>query len=120
MDAPAPLPAGLLVAWSGDDFTGSAAVMEVMTFAGVPSVLFLDIPTQAQMARFATARGVGIASTARAHGPAWMDIELPSAFAFLKRLGAPLSHYKACSTLDSSPEVGSIGRAIDLAAGIFA
>ena len=46
------LPDGLLVAWYGDDFTGSAAVMEVLTFAGLPSVLFLDLPTPEQLARF--------------------------------------------------------------------
>ncbi len=39
------LPDGRLVAFYGDDFTGSAAVMEVLTFAGLPTVLFLDTPT---------------------------------------------------------------------------
>lgn len=114
------LPDGTLVAWYGDDFTGSAAVMEVLTFAGLPSVLFFDIPTAAQLARFKGARGIGIASTARAHGPEWMDANLPAAFRFLRSVGAPVSHYKVCSTLDSSPEAGSIGRAIDLAAQTFA
>ena len=109
------LPEGLLVAWYGDDFTGSAAVMEVLTFAGLPSVLFLEVPTPAQLARFAGVRGIGIASTARAHGVAWMDAELPAAFATLAGLGAPVAHYKMCSTLNSSPETGSVGRAIDLA-----
>ena len=42
-------PEGPLVAWYGDDFTGSAAVMEVLTFAGLPSVLFLEPPTPAQV-----------------------------------------------------------------------
>ena len=114
------LPDGLLVAWYGDDFTGSAAVMEVLTFAGLPSVLFLDVPTPARLARFRGMRGVGIASTARAHGPGWMDAYLPAALGVLRDLGAPVAHYKVCSTLDSSPEVGSIGRAIDLAAPVFA
>ncbi|MFT3974111.1 MAG: four-carbon acid sugar kinase family protein [Amaricoccus sp.] len=113
------LPEGPLIAWYGDDFTGSAAVMEVLTFAGLPSVLFLDVPTPAQLARFRGARGIGVASTARARGPAWMDAHLPEAFAFLRGVGAPVSHYKACSTLNSSPDTGSIGRAIDLAAAAF-
>lgn len=108
------LPAGPLVAWYGDDFTGSAAVMEVLTFAGLPAVLFLDMPSTDQLARFGDLRGIGIASTARAHGTDWMDANLPDAFATLARLGAPISHYKICSTLDSSPEVGSVGRAIDI------
>ena len=43
-----------------------------------------------------------------------MDAELPKAFAALAALGAPILHYKVCSTFDSSPSVGSIGRAIDI------
>ena len=113
------LPEGLLVAWYGDDFTGSAAVMEVLAFAGLPSVLFLDVPTPAQLARFGAVRGIGIASTARAHGVAWMEAELPRAFATLAGLGAAIMHYKMCSTLNSSPHVGSVGRAIDLALSVI-
>src|SRR5262249_9145055 len=37
----------------------------------------------------------------------------------LKALGARHVHYKVCSTFDSSPKIGSIGRAIDVAAEIF-
>jgi uncharacterized protein YgbK (DUF1537 family) len=39
------LPDGLLLAFYGDDFTGSSAVMEVMTFAGLPAVMFVEPPT---------------------------------------------------------------------------
>jgi uncharacterized protein YgbK (DUF1537 family) len=39
---------------------------------------------------------------------------LPEAFRSLASLGAPIVQYKVCSTFDSSPEVGSIGQAIDL------
>lgn len=113
------LPQGPLVAWYGDDFTGSSAVLEALTFAGLPSVLFLDIPTREQLELFPGSRGIGIASTARAHGPAWMDENLPPAFDWLRRLNAPVTHYKVCSTFDSAPHVGSIGRAIDIAAPRF-
>ncbi len=113
----AQLPPGPLAAWYGDDFTGAAAVMEIFAFAGLPAVLFLDIPNAAQRARFAQCRGIGIAGTARAHGPEWMDQHLPPVFDWLRALGAPLTHYKVCSTLDSSPTIGSIGHAIDIAAG---
>src|SRR4028119_2026497 len=44
---PRVLPDGLLVSFYGDDFTGSTAVMEVLTFAGLPTVLFLGVPTGA-------------------------------------------------------------------------
>lgn len=108
------LPEGMLVSWYGDDFTGSAAVMEVLSFAGLPSVLFFDTPTDAQLARFPGIRGVGIASTARSHGPDWMRANLPGPMGYLAGLGAPFLHYKICSTLDSAPEVGNIGVAMEI------
>src|SRR6185437_5106540 len=37
----------------------------------------------------------------------------------LKALSAPLIHYKVCSTFDSSPETGSIGRAIEIGQDVF-
>ena len=112
---PHALPDGLLVTWYGDDFTGSAAVMEALAFAGLPSVLFFDTPTPQQLARFPGLRGLGIASTARSHGPEWMARHMPTPLAYLAGLDAPFLHYKICSTLDSAPHVGNIGVAIDLA-----
>ncbi len=113
------LPNGLLLAFYGDDFTGSSAVMEVMTFAGLPAVMFVETPTKAQLERFSNYRAIGIASVARAQPPGWMDARLPGAFRALAELKAPVSHYKVCSTLDSSPTVGSIGCAIDIGVPIF-
>lgn len=119
-DNPEPrLPAGLLLCWYGDDFTGAAAVMEVLTFAGLSSVLFLDLPTTEQLERFPDLQCVGVASIARAQSPEWMDDKLPTAFDALSTLGAPLVHYKVCTTLDSSPHTGSIGRAMELGAQVF-
>lgn len=114
------LPAtGPVIAWYGDDFTGSSAVAEVLTFAGLPSVLFLDTPTPHQLARFSGRRGIGIAGVARAHGPDWMERELPPIFEALASLRAPITHYKICSTLDSAPHVGSIGKAADIGGSIL-
>ena len=113
------LPDGPLVAFYGDDYTGSAAVMDVLSAAGLPTVLFLDIPTPAERARFSGYRGIGIAGIARSRDPAWMDRNLPPMFAALAATGAPIAHYKTCSTFDSSPEIGSIGRAIDIGATLF-
>ncbi|MDP0929339.1 four-carbon acid sugar kinase family protein [Paracoccus onubensis] len=106
------------VTWFGDDFTGSAAVMEVLAFAGLPSVLFTDIPSSGMLARFADCRGIGIASTARSHDPGWMEANLPAPLRFLHGLGAPILHYKICSTFDSTPQTGSIGKAIEIGLGI--
>lgn len=113
------LPDGPLVAWYADDFTGAAAVMEVLTFAGLPAMLFLEPPTQEHLAKFPDLKGIGVASTARAQSPEWMDAELPEIFAKLAALNPALMHYKVCSTLDSSPEIGSIGRAIEIGADTF-
>ncbi|SEL08253.1 four-carbon acid sugar kinase family protein [Pacificibacter marinus] len=108
----------LLLAWYGDDFTGAAAVMEVLAFAGLPAMLFLDVPTVDQLARYAHLKAIGVASTARAQSPEWMDQNLPHAFKALLDLSPQLFHYKICSTLDSSPTAGSIGRAIEIAADL--
>jgi uncharacterized protein YgbK (DUF1537 family) len=108
------LPDGPWLAWLGDDFTGSTDAMEALAGAGVPAVLFLQPPLAEDLARFPHARAVGLASTARSQSPAWMDAELPARFGALAALGVPLLHYKVCSTFDSSPAIGSIGRAIDI------
>jgi uncharacterized protein YgbK (DUF1537 family) len=113
------LPDGLLVTFYGDDFTGSSAVMEAFAFAGLPTVLFLDAPTPEQLARFKDYRSIGIAGVARSQSPEWMDVHLPPIYRVLAGLGAPIAHYKVCSTFDSAPQVGSIGRAIDLAVPIL-
>ena len=102
------------ITWFGDDFTGAAAVMEVLAFAGLDTVLFADQPDPDLFARFADCAAIGIASTARTEGPVWMDKNLPAAFKFLKSTGAPLLHYKVCSTFDSSPQSGNIGRAAEI------
>ena len=113
------LPCGPLVAYYGDDFTGASAVMEVMAFAGLPSVMFLTPPTPAELARFADCRCIGLAGISRARPPAWMETHLPPAFAALAGLGAPLVHYKVCSTFDSAPQIGSIGCAADIGARLM-
>ncbi|MGB1023597.1 MAG: four-carbon acid sugar kinase family protein [Paracoccaceae bacterium] len=112
------LPDGPLIAFVGDDFTGSAATMEVLSFAGLPTVLFVAPPTKAQAARFGGMRGIGIATTARSQSPDWMARHLPPLFAHLAATGAPLLHYKTCSTLDSAPHTGSIGKAVELALAV--
>jgi len=113
------LPSGPLLSWYGDDFTGAAAEMEAMSLAGLPAVLFFDVPTATQRAKFADYRGIGLAGAARSKSPAWMEANLPRIFQSLMQIGAPISQYKICSTLDSSPAVGSIGKAIEIALPYF-
>lgn len=109
----------LLLAYYGDDFTGSTDVMESLSRAGLKTVLFLKPPTQTQLASFTGLRAFGIAGGSRAMSPEQMERELPPAFKALKTSGAAFIHYKTCSTFDSSPTVGSIGKAIELGRHVF-
>ncbi|MEM7425440.1 MAG: four-carbon acid sugar kinase family protein [Pseudomonadota bacterium] len=110
---------GPLITWYGDDFTGASAVLEVLSFAGVSAVLFLQAPDEQQLAEFADYRAIGIAGSARSQSPEWMEVSLPTCFSSLAKIAAPIAHYKVCSTFDSAPGTGSIGKAIELAIPIL-
>jgi len=97
-----------------DDFTGSTDVLEGLAAAGVRSVLFLGPPSDEHLRRFSDCQAFGIAGDSRSRSPEWMDEHLPFIFARLRSFGAPVVHYKTCSTFDSSPRVGSIGRAMEI------
>jgi uncharacterized protein YgbK (DUF1537 family) len=108
-----------LLTYYGDDFTGSTDVMEALASNGVPTVLFLGIPSAETAERFADYRAFGIAGTSRSETPAWMDTHLPAIFEWLKALDADICHYKVCSTFDSSPAIGSIGKAIEICKALY-
>ena len=110
----------LLLAYYGDDFTGSTDALEFLTRAGIRTALFIDLPTPELLARFPGLRAVGVAGLTRSLAPEAMEAQLRPAFRALRTLGAPHVHYKVCSTFDSSPTVGSIGRAIEVGAEVFA
>jgi 3-oxoisoapionate kinase len=110
----------LWISFYGDDFTGSADAMEALSLGGVRCVLFLEPPPPEQLReQFPGLRAVGVAGNSRTMTPAQMDAALPPIFTRLKELDAALFHYKVCSTFDSSPSVGSIGRAIDIGQQVF-
>ena len=106
----------ILYAFYGDDFTGSTDVLEQLAEGGVPAVLFLRTPDADLRARFPDARAIGLAGDSRSQSPQWMEEQLPAIYRALSASGAPIVHYKTCSTFDSSPETGSIGRAMEIAA----
>ena len=106
----------LLLAFYGDDFTGSADAMEALTINGVKTALFLGHPTQERLkTRLSNLQAVGISGVSRTMTPTQMDDELPAQFALLNNLEPRLIHYKVCATFDSSPAIGSIGHAADIA-----
>lgn len=107
------------LAFYGDDFTGSTDALEVLAFAGLRCALFLAPPTPQALAALGPLDAFGVAGDSRAMTPAEMDTALPSVFAALAASGAPIVHYKVCSTFDSAPGIGSIGRAMALARSAF-
>ena len=108
-----------LIAYYGDDFTGSADVMEVLQWNGLRTVLFLDAPSPGQLKAFEGLTAFGVAGTSRSMSNEEMDVQLRNAFECLKRSNAAIVHYKTCSTFDSSPLVGSIGKALEVGREVF-
>jgi uncharacterized protein YgbK (DUF1537 family) len=74
------------IGFYGDDFTGATDTLAVATRAGLRTLLFLRVPTRA-------------------------ELDAPAARLFAE-LRTPVVHYKCCSTFDSSPAIGSIGAAV--------
>jgi len=109
----------LLLAFYGDDFTGSTDALEFLSRAGAKTVLFIKPPTPEQLSRYEGLDAIGVAGMTRAMRPNEMEAELRPAFKALKQLGALHVHYKVCSTFDSSPAIGSIGKAMDVGSEIF-
>jgi uncharacterized protein YgbK (DUF1537 family) len=109
----------ILYTYYGDDFTGSTDVLEQFGANGVPAVLFLGTPTPAHLAAFPNVQAIGIAGDSRSRSPEWMSANLPAIFQTLRQFRAPITHYKTCSTFDSSPAIGSIGRAIEIGREVF-
>jgi uncharacterized protein YgbK (DUF1537 family) len=104
----------LLLAYYGDDFTGSTDALEVLTSAGLRTVLFTTPPSREVLASYPDMQAVGLAGISRSLSPLEMSAELSPVFAALRSLGPRHLHYKVCSTFDSSPEIGSIGKAIEI------
>jgi 3-oxoisoapionate kinase len=107
------------ISFYGDDFTGSTDVMEALASHGIKTALFTRIPTPQEFEPFKDYGAIGLAGTSRSQTPQWMNENLPRAFEWLKSLNAKFCHYKVCSTFDSSPEIGSIGRAIEIGLNTF-
>lgn len=112
-------PQTLKLAFYGDDFTGSTDALEVLAFGGLRCALFLSVPTLAQMAMLGGFDAIGVAGASRAMSPDEMDAELPDVLSRLAALTPQIVHYKVCSTFDSAPAVGNIGRVIELSRAAF-
>ncbi|WP_448698404.1 four-carbon acid sugar kinase family protein [Mucilaginibacter sp. AW1-3] len=109
----------LLLAFYGDDFTGSTDALEFLSRAGIKTMLFIEPPTADKLAQYEGLQAIGVAGMTRSMPPAEMEQVLKPAFEALKELAIPHVHYKVCSTFDSSPQIGSIGKAVDIGAEVF-
>ena len=107
-------PRALRLAFYGDDFTGSTDALEVLAFSGLRCALFLSVPTPEQMEALGGFDAIGVAGASRAMSPQEMDDALPNVLRALATLAPQIVHYKVCSTFDSAPAVGNIGRVIEL------
>ncbi len=113
------MPRTLLLAYFGDDFTGSTDALEFLSRAGLRTALFLEPPSRERLAAMPALDAIGVAGLTRSLPPAEMEAVLRPAFAALRDLGPRHVHFKVCSTFDSAPHVGSIGRAIDVGVSVF-
>ena len=109
----------LLLAFYGDDFTGSTDAMEALAANNYRTILFLEPPSEETLKRFPGISCIGVAGTSRSKTPDEMERELRPVFEAFSKIQVPIVHYKTCSTFDSAPEVGSIGKAIEIARHYF-
>jgi 3-oxoisoapionate kinase len=109
----------ILLAFYGDDFTGSTDALEFICRAGAKAILFIEPPTVEQLKLYPGLDAYGVAGKTRSLSPVEMEKILLPAFETMKATGAKHVHYKVCSTFDSSATIGSIGKAIDCGAAVF-
>ncbi|KRE32472.1 type III effector [Paenibacillus sp. Soil724D2] len=109
-----------LLCFYGDDFTGSTDVLEALFQAGLKTILFLEPPSpEVLQEQFQDVDCFGVAGVGRSLSPEEMERELRPIFITMKMTGAVVVHYKICSTFDSSPDIGSIGKAMEIGRDVF-
>ncbi|TRZ40504.1 four-carbon acid sugar kinase family protein [Niallia circulans] len=110
----------LLLAFYGDDFTGSTDAMEMLALQGYRTVLFLDPPDPEELRlNYPDVDCIGIAGISRSLPTEELEAELAPIFERLLNYNPTVIHYKICSTFDSTPELGSIGRVLDIGKRYF-
>lgn len=104
-----------MIGFYGDDFTGSVDALLQFRRAGLRG----ELVTSPDAARHVDADVVGIAGVARSLTTDLLEAEVRPALEALRDRGCDSVLYKVCSTADSSPEVGSMGRAIEIGREVF-
>ncbi|MFG1628219.1 four-carbon acid sugar kinase family protein [Kribbella sp. NPDC049227] len=108
------------VAFYGDDFTGSTDALAQFTRVGLSGVLLVTMPAWDELQVLARQYDViGVAGVARSLPPDEQEAEIRPILQALRDLGPRFVQYKVCSTADSSPTLGSLGRALEVGRSIF-
>jgi uncharacterized protein YgbK (DUF1537 family) len=100
------------IAYYGDDFTGATDTLATASQGGLRTLLFLRVPTPEMLSVAGELDCIGIAGASRSMAPGEMEAELRPVADCFEKLGAPVVHYKTCSTFDSSPQIGNIATAV--------
>lgn len=111
---------GTRIGFYGDDVTGSVDVLLQFARRGLRGRLFVGTPDAAALAAAAEeGTVVGIAGIARSLPTDDLEAEVAPALTALATIDPDIVQYKACSTADSSPTIGSLGRIVELSREIF-
>lgn len=101
-------------AFYGDDFTGSVDALLQFRHAGLSCILVTETAALAER-ELTGVDVIGVAGVARSLPTARLPDEVLPALQALVRFAPQVVQYKACSTADSSPAIGSLGRVLELA-----
>lgn len=101
------------VGFYADDFTGATDALYQLARCGLRGVLLLRVRPDA-VRRHGDRAVVGVAGIARSLPTPDMRAEVLPALTALRDLRPRVLQYKACSTADSSPTLGSLGHAAEL------
>ena len=82
----------ILLAFYGDDFTGSTDALEFLTKAGAKTALFIEPPTAEQLKKYPGLKAFGVAGKTRAMAPADMQQTLLPAYEQIQQTGARQVH----------------------------
>ena len=108
----------LLLACLADDFTGATDALESLSLAGLRTVMFAKVPSLEEVRAIPGLQAIVVASAARSWTAQDAERVRPILTA-LRELEPRHVVYKVCSTFDSSPGRGNIGRVIEIGAEVF-
>lgn len=108
---------GPRICFYGDDFTGSADALLNFHRFGLRAALVLS--RSGLEAPAPELDVLGVAGVSRSLATAEMEAELRPVLESFRDLRPAAVQYKVCSTFDSAPDLGSIGRACEIGLAVF-